>query len=273
VATTPGLAVVDAFAVPRCQNWSFGGRPDFTLSGFWLDDGVFGPIPVAVNDPRTGATTTVTVVGVLRSDAPLQMVGLVTSQRTLATLGEPVVPTVHYLAVAPGVDPEAVATELEATFLANGMEPEKFRAVLDEAVGASLTFNWLMLRFMGLGLVVGVAALGVVTARAVVERRQHIGVLRAIGFQPGMVQLSLLVESALVATSALVVGTVLGLIMAYNVVTDAARRPDWANARFLVPWNVLGVVALTVVVTALLTTLVPARRGSRVYAAQALRYQ
>ena len=38
---------------------------------------------------------------------------------------------------------------------------------------------------MGLGLIVGVAALGVITARAVVERRQQIGVLRAIGFRSG----------------------------------------------------------------------------------------
>ena len=45
--------------------------------------------------------------------------------------------------------------------------------------------------FMGLGLIVGVAALGVISARAVVERRQQIGVLRAIGFRRRMVQLEL----------------------------------------------------------------------------------
>jgi putative ABC transport system permease protein len=273
IATTPGLAVVDAAAVPRRQNWNFGGRPDFTISGFWLDDGVFDAVPVSVRDPRGGTTTSLRVIGVLRSDAPLSLSGLVTSQATLAGLGPAVVPTVHYVALAPGVDADAFARRLESAFLANGMEAESFRAVLDQAVGASLTFNWLMLGFMGLGLVVGVAALGVVSARAVVERRQQIGVLRAIGFQPGMVQLGLLLEAALVSLSALVAGIAMGLIMAYNVVTDAARRPDWANVRFVVPWNVLGVVVLTVMVTALATTLLPARRGSRVYPAEALRYQ
>jgi putative ABC transport system permease protein len=273
IATTPGLAVVDAVAVPRRQNWTFGGRPAFAISGFWLDDGVFDAVPVSVRDPRSGTTTPLQVIGVLRSDAPLDLSGLVTSQRTLANLGPAVVPTVHYVALAPGVDSDAFARRLESAFLADGMEAESFRAVLDEAVGASLTFNWLMLGFMGLGLVVGVAALGVVSARAVVERRQHIGVLRAIGFQPGMVQLGLLVEAALVSVTALVVGTAMGLVMAYNVVTDAARRPDWANVRFVVPWNVLAVVFVTVVVTALATTLLPARRGSRVYPAQALRYR
>ena len=60
---------------------------------------------------------------------------------------------------------------------------------------------------MGLGLIVGVAALGVISARAVVERRQQIGVLRAIGFRRGMVQLSFLLESSFIALTAIVVGT------------------------------------------------------------------
>ena len=64
--------------------------------------------------------------------------------------------------------------------------------------------------FMGLGLIVGVAALGVISARSVVERRQQIGVLRAIGFRKRMVQLAFLLESSFVALSAIVVGTGLG---------------------------------------------------------------
>ena len=48
---------------------------------------------------------------------------------------------------------------------------------------ANLTFNRLIQGFLGLGLIVGVAALGVISARAVVERRQQIGVMRAIGFR------------------------------------------------------------------------------------------
>ena len=36
---------------------------------------------------------------------------------------------------------------------------------------------------MALGLFVGIAALGVIAFRSVVERRQQIGMLRAIGYQ------------------------------------------------------------------------------------------
>jgi putative ABC transport system permease protein len=54
--------------------------------------------------------------------------------------------------------------------------------VLRDTVRASPTFQWLILGFLGLGLIIGVAALGVISARAVEERRQQIGVMRAIGF-------------------------------------------------------------------------------------------
>jgi hypothetical protein len=45
--------------------------------------------------------------------------------------------------------------------------------------------------FMALGLLVGIAALGVISTRAVIERRQQVGMLRALGYQRGMVGLSL----------------------------------------------------------------------------------
>ena len=81
------------------------------------------------------------------------------------------------------------------------------KKLLDEAISASLVIDRLIEGFLGLGLIVGVAALGVVTARAVVERRQQIGVLRAIGFQRRMVQASLLLESSFIALTAIIVGT------------------------------------------------------------------
>ena len=127
--------------------------------------------------------------------------------------------------------------------------------------------------FMGLGLIVGVAALGVISARSVVERRQQIGVLRAIGFRKRMVQLAFLLESSFVALSAIVVGTGLGLVVAHNVIDNSRRQPSWQNLGFDVPWGSLGVIFLLVYVVALATTLAPAVRASRIYPAEALRYQ
>ncbi len=104
-----------------------------------------------------------------------------------------------------------------------------------QATGVGL--NTLLEGFMALGLVVGIAALGVVATRSVVERRQQIGVLRAIGFKRRMVQASFLLESSLLT----LIGTALGVALAY--------------------------------LASLLTTYLPAWQASRVYPAEALRYE
>ena len=112
-----------------------------------------------------------------------------------------------------------------------------------------------------------------ISARSVVERRQQIGVLRSIGFQRRMIQAAFLLESSFVALTAIVVGTVLGLILGYNIIADSAQQPSWETLTFTVPWLSLGFIFVVVYVVALLTTLAPAVRASRVYPAEALRYQ
>ena len=145
--------------------------------------------------------------------------------------------------------------------------------VVDDAVAASLTFNRLIQGFMGLGLVVGVAALGVISARAVVERRQQIGVMRAIGFRRRMVQAAFLLESSFVALTAILVGTALGLLLAWNIIRDTRSQPSWENLELVVPWLNLGVIFLVVYAVALAATLAPAVRASKIRPAEALRYQ
>jgi putative ABC transport system permease protein len=200
------------------------------------------------------------------------MFGISTSQPALAPFGDRAVPTVHYFQTAPGVDGGSMADRLESAFLANGMEAETTAALLDEAVGASWTFNRLIQGFLALGLVVGVAALAVVSARSVVERRQHIGVLRAIGFQRSMVRRTFVLEASFVALTAIVLGTALGLVLAYNVVHDAQGQPGNENLAFTVPWLNLVVVFVAVYAAALLATSLPARRAARIVPAEALRY-
>jgi len=270
----PGLAVVDSFVVPRRDQFNFGVAPDFKLTGFYFEDATFDPIPVEVVDKQTGRRLQLIVIGVLKDTAPWEMVGISTSQQTLATaFPGRVHPTIHYFATAPGVDPADAAARLESAFLANGLDAESIQQVVDDVVSANLTFNRLIQGFMGLGLIVGVAALGVISARSVVERRQHIGVLRAIGFRRRMVQATFLLESSFVALTAIVVGTALGLLLAWNIVHDQQQQPSWENLRLVVPWLNLAVIFLVVYAVALVATLAPAVRASRIRPAEALRYQ
>ena len=272
--TKQNLAVVDQFVVSRKANWGFGQTPDFHISGFYLEDRTFDPVRVAVRDPQTGKHMTLTVIGVLSDSAPEFMGGIWTSERSLAQVfGNRVLPTIHLFKTAPGVDPKAAARTLESAFVGSGMQADALEDTLHDLVAANVTINRLVMGFMGLGLIVGVAALGVITARAVVERRQHIGVLRAIGFSQRMVQLIFVLESSFVALTAIVVGTVLGLVVAHQVISDSQSTPSWQNLSFDVPWLNLGVIFLAVYLVALGTTLLPALRASRIYPAEALRYQ
>jgi putative ABC transport system permease protein len=271
----PQLAVIDAVVVPHRDNFGLAaGLPDFKLEGFYLEDETFSPVPVEVRDPRTGQSTTVTVIAVLKDVAPPFMVGLSTSQALLdSTFSDQAQPANYLYRLRDGVDPEQAAADLEAAFFANGLEAKALSDELGDLVETNRLFNYILQGFMGLGLVVGVAALGVVSARSVVERRHEIGVMRAIGFERSTVQLSFLFESSFIAIVGILCGTALALVVAFNVIADSANQPSWEAIEFSVPWLNLGVIFIVVYGAALLTSYLPAVQASRVYPAQALRYE
>jgi putative ABC transport system permease protein len=275
LARQPGLAVVDSLVVPRRDNFGFSASTaKFKVSGFYFDDAAFTPFVIDVRDPQTGRRTRLTVIGVLKDTAPLEMLGISTSQRTLAAaFPGRAQPTIHYFKLARGINPAREADRLESAFLRSGMQAESIDKVMRDATAGARTFNRIILGFMALGLVVGVAALGVISARAIVERRQQIGVLRAIGFRRAMVQAALLLESSFVALTAIVVGTALGLLLAENIIHDSQNQPSWDNLTLVVPWAGLAVIFVAVYAVALLATLVPAVRASRIRPSEALRYQ
>jgi putative ABC transport system permease protein len=272
LAADPTLAVVDANSAPHLQQFSFGGASPLQLTGFYVEDGRFAAVPLDVRDPQTDAVRSFTVIGVLK-DTALMMYGVSVSQAALEPYGDRARPTTYLLRTTAGADPSELAASLESTFLAVGLEADSIEKIVDDAVSANRTLNNLILGFMGLGLIVGVAALGVISARSVVERRQQIGVLRAIGFRQGMVQAAFLAEAAFIALTSIAAGVVLGLVMGYNVVADSRSSSGWDTLQFTVPWTTLAIVFTAVFLAALLSTLAPARRAARVYPSEALRYQ
>ena len=125
--------------------------------------------------------------------------------------------------------------------------------------------------FMALGLVVGICALGVIAARSVVERRQQIGMMRALGFQRGQVRLTFLIESSFIALLGIGVGVTLGLGFSGTLIDNI--REGFPGLEYRVPWSALLLVVVVGYAASLLTTYLPARRASKVYPAEALRYE
>ena len=60
------LVVVDALAVPTKSGFRGGDNlPEFQVEGLFYEDESMTPIPIEVREPATGATISLTVVGVL----------------------------------------------------------------------------------------------------------------------------------------------------------------------------------------------------------------
>jgi putative ABC transport system permease protein len=268
------LVVVDSLVVPSREGFSDDEIP-FELEGLFYEDDTMEPIDIEVREPRTGQLIQLTVIGVMDrlTDAFGQLgIGMIASRTELDEAIPFKIPTTTYrFKAADGVDVDLLSKNLESAFRENGMESDVLADLVDDIASANRAFNYLFTSFMGLGLLVGIASLGVVSLRAVVERRQQIGVLRAIGYRRRMVQLSFLTESSFIVLMGTAIGVALGTIISWNIVKDIQQ--DVETVRFAIPWVQIGIIIAIAYVFSLATTFMPARQASRIYPAEALRYE
>jgi putative ABC transport system permease protein len=178
-----------------------------------------------------------------------------------------------FIKLADGVDAKEAAQALESAFLDHGMETAVIETQIAAMQGMMNSMFGLLQGFMGLGLVVGSASIGIVSTRAVVERRQQIGVLRAIGYRPWMIQWSFILEASLVALLGILIGIGLGLILAYNFFNGELASTPGSELSFSIPWVTLGIIVAIAYGMSMLTTYLPAWQAARIYPAEALRYE
>ena len=267
LAADPTLAIIDNFSVDRTGDPTFQADPDaFRVSSIGASDTVFEPVTLSIAG-RDGAVREFTVIGVL-SSAP-SFYGATMSAEAAAGLGYDSANR-YFLRLAEGADARATANAVERAFSRAGLQTSLPKEALAESRSSINSIFYLLQGFMGLGLLIGVAALGVVTIRAVVERRQQIGVLRAIGFQRGMVQAVFLVENLFISGLGTLIGYGLALTFAYNLYLQVAADQGLA---FLPPWATLAGIGIAVLAATLFTAWLHARQGAKVVIAEALRYQ
>ena len=122
--------------------------------------------------------------------------------------------------------------------------------------------------YLALGLIVGIAGIGVVTVRSVSERRKTIGILRALGYRKKMVMLSFLIEVSWVA----LLGIVNGVLVAVGF-HRALYVAFWESqgADFTLPWFTIMMVILGGWMLVLIVTAEPIRRSTKVPPSAALR--
>ena len=200
------------------------------------------------------------------------MVGIYADHRIFSELtDEPVPFTIYRMNLAEGVDASRIASTMQTVFLDHSMEAVSTEDELGASVAQNEQFSLLFQGFMGLGLVVGVAALGVLSLRAVNERRMQIAIMRAIGYRGGMIRIQFIMESIFITVIGTGLGMGLGALLAWSFLDDIGDANQ--GLVFEIPWLLLIVVVGITITAALITTYVPARQASKVYPAEALRYE
>jgi putative ABC transport system permease protein len=225
--------------------------------------------PLRVGEPITvevaGTPVQVTVIGIL-AEVFVQVVFL--NPQTLAvTLHQPYFLS-FALTVKSGVNAQTALDDLKRAFFPFGLQLIDFANALAQGLQTTFAIFDLLEVFVALGLMVGIVAIGITSLRAVVERRNQIGIARALGLRQRQVLSAFLLEYGFLALVGILIGTTMGLLVAYH----AAEGGGAGFLVFVVPWSNLLTVILPAFALTLLATGIPALKASRLPPADAIRY-
>jgi putative ABC transport system permease protein len=264
ILSNPRLVIVDNFL----GQLNAGGPPK-TL--FHAGD------TLTLTDPRSGISEQKRIVGILDSAYAFYGMGggvfspvLMSSGAAADQFGPSVQVSSALVKPEPGVSDQWLATKLQGQFLKQGVVATRIREVVERNFTANRGFFQLMQGFIALGLLVGIAGLGVMMVRAVRERRRSIGVLRALGFQARMVQRAFLTESLFVTGEGVLIGAGLSVLTAYLLFKNYAMF-ETGGGGFAVPWLAIAILVALATGASVLATMWPARQASRIDPAVAIR--
>src|SRR5205823_14319458 len=161
------LAIIDGSVVPN----DFGPN--------------FGSFTAVLNDifhyrNMTGATRTVRIIGILYEQFAQ---GLWVSSSTVKADFGITAASLFYFGIRSGVDATKAGHDLERYFLAYQLITLNIQELINSILETTMGVFNLLKAYLALGLIVGIAGIGVITMRNVVERRQETGALRALGFR------------------------------------------------------------------------------------------
>jgi putative ABC transport system permease protein len=230
--------------------------------------------PLQGNNLNGALAKKFTIIGVV-DNSDSSHFGLYLSQAAFPGLKvDPALPNqqTYYLKVAPGQDKRALSFQLGSAFLDNGLETTVLEDEIWSVRGPRILLSDVLLGVVGLTLLLGVAALAITGTRAVIERRQQIGMLRALGCKRRLIQGAFLCESLFIGVVGSLIGVVLGLILSSNIFAVNFFEQFHTGLTFSVPWSELGLIVGIALLASLLAALLPAWQAGKVTPTEALRY-
>jgi len=270
VKNDPGNAVIDGSVVPGI-NYANVTQKRFTLQGYESGTTSYEPFQVVVTDTTTGEFKLVRVIGIMKRGPSETYRGLWLNESGIADAFPPQYQK-YFIRIRSGEDPEAAAAEIEQALAQNGVSAASIKKEVQDDQALSSAFFVLIQGFLAIGLGVGLVALAVIALRTVVERRQQIGLMRAIGFTRTNIALSFVLESAFVAALGIANGIWPALLLANRLLASDEFSTAGFSA-FHVPWLQIGLMAIGVFVASVLTTVIPSRQASGIPPAEAVRYE
>ncbi|MCI4336366.1 MAG: FtsX-like permease family protein [Thermoplasmata archaeon] len=259
IAGNGSFAIVDQGYSPVTSSVSGGpsGPPHPTLQ--------VGTV-IQVASPDGARSANVTVVGILKESV---LTGVWVNPGVATHLGDRNA-TAYLLTVRSGVSTTHAAQEAKIAFFRWDLILFDIQALLASSISTTEGFIGLLEIFVGLGLGVGIAAMGILALRAVVERRREIGMLRASGFTQGMILRTLVLEYSFVTLLGVGIGAVLGLLIVFNLTTSPSAAASGITS-FSAPWATVAEIVIVAYLLVLVAIAGPALRAARLPPADAVR--
>ncbi len=263
VESDKSLAIIDS---------TLNANSYIAADGTIVDGGGIGlGQPIEIRDPADPLIVRIVwVAGILDEESGFLLSGVMVSERLVVDVFGGDVEMV-WMSLPEDVtlaEQTEIAEDMQKTLIEQGAYVLVIEKLFADLRGFFLSMFGLFRAFLGLGLSVGIAGLGVITVRNVSERWHQIGVMRAIGFQREMVVAGFLIEIAWVSVLGIINGVLVGIGF-HRALWERYLREE--GAEFILPWSAIALVAFGALILTLLATAAPVRRASMVEPAEALR--
>lgn len=172
--------------------------------------------------------------------------------------------------LGPGQNTDAATKDFKRAYLDNGMQAIDIPALIALITTTVSQVMYLMEGFLAIGLLIGIAGIGIIAYRNVIERRQQIGMMRAIGYKRRNITTSFLIETSFITVIAILMGVTFGIGIGWKIFDGGGYRD--MGASFVIPWGNLLVITIGAYIATLIFTFYPSIMAARIPPAEALRY-
>ena len=217
---------------------------------------------------RNGEKARLTVLGFYRDQ--MAFTGMITSLDAFRSLDLPAASVITMVRVQDGAD--IVATQDAVQKALSAFPTQKVMTKAEYLDTVNKMIDQILMMFYGLlAMSVIISIFGIVNTLvlSVHERTREIGMLRAIGATRRQLRQMVRYESVITAVIGGVLGTAVGIAMAYVIVTQMGGD----GLTFSLPWLQLGVFLVLAVVVGVVAAVLPARRAAGVRILEAIQYE